>query len=571
MNISLKQPHRIPVRGTTALYTLLICLCYLITQFILIPQTIITADEFVFMRHLLDYTHLMPYQDFLPYKSTLGHYVLAIPLFFSQSLLAPIFYIKMEIACINTLGIALAIYWASKFFDKKAVLLTTLAILTNQFSIFYMSDLRVDMLAAWFCLFAALSILQQRLPLAGILIGIAFLISQKALWYVLAINGAMCICWWTLSSYRLRGLLTLNSCTAGVVIAYLAFWSLLTSPSIVLSNFFYDAYIQAGINYYMQIYAPLWLMMLSHGPILFLLWPFTFIVLFDKSVPAINEQRLFTITFSAIALILFISYKQAFPYNFVFTLPAFFLCYSAFFTWLAEHKRLNKTYLTIFYVSFTLLGIIWPFYLTWQAKNQFNGYYQQTMMQLTADLTQDGSDYIAGVPLLYGKDQPIAGIKNLINPQIVYLDTQNKQLAPLLLPSIYLSATTAAAVVDDLERSNVKVFITNYRTKALSASILKYISDHYQHYYGSVYLYAPKIDAEQLSFHLKFTARYRIEAKVNTVIKIDHQRRLTGQVISLRKGDHLSNAKMNYRLVLIPSEAPTLDSRYEKDEWLKTL
>lgn len=581
-----------------------ISLLYLVIQFILIPQTIVTADEFVFARHILDYTQLMPYRDFLPYKSVLGHYLISLPLFFSPISLQSIFYIKDEIAIINAVCLFLATMWGARIFNIKAMLLATLAILANQFSMFYMSDLRVDMLSAWLCLFSAFSILTKKDQLGGILIGFAFLISQKALWYVIAINGGMLICWYVISTYSFHRIVTFNKWTAAVVGIYLITWSLLTSPAVVFSNFFYEAYLQAGIDYYLPIYGYYWRHMLNHGPILFLLWPLTLIPLLDKNI---NEQRLFSICFGAIAFILFVNYKQAFPYNFVFTLPAFFVAYSTLFSYAINAKmtqrqlailiiysivialfiyylqlpRLNYLIVLlpiifysaprIFYTIFIVVGVLYPFYLTYNVKTEFNGDYQQTMINLTTALTSDHTDYIAGVPMLFNQEQPVPGLKNLISLQISYLNAPNEKIKPLLLPSIYLTPTTLQSVLDDFEREPVKVFISNFRTMTLPAPIIRYVSDHYQHYYGSVYLYAPKVEANQLSFFIKFAGKYRVEGKANMNVKIDSQRKHVGKVVALEKGDHLSQANADYRLVLIPDVKMKLDARYQKDEWLKTL
>ena len=305
----------------------LLDLTYVLYEFFLIPHEVIAADEFVFARHIYEYTFHLPYRAFAPYKSVLGHYLLTLPLFFSHTLLDPIFYMKDEIAFINMLCIALACYLGSKLFDKKSVLITLLALLANHYFLIYSADLRVDMLSSWCCLFAALALLQQRIKLSGFLLGVGFLISQKAIWYIAAMNGSVLLCLLLFQSrlYSLRTLITLNFAAGVPVIIYLIVWSLLTTPALVLQTFFYDAYIQAGIDFYSVIYFTLWQIVLSHGPLLFLLLPLTFMTLFEKNpVQPHMERRVFIISFASIALLFFICYKQPFPYNFVFTVPAFF-------------------------------------------------------------------------------------------------------------------------------------------------------------------------------------------------------------------------------------------------------
>lgn len=615
---------------------LVICLGYLFFEYWYIPYSVLAVDEFVFARHIHDYISSLPYRDFPPYKGTLGYYLLSIPLFFSDGLLKPLFYIKDEIALINTACIMLAAYWATYFFDKRAILLAVLAIIANHYFLLYSADLRVDMLTSWFCLFSALSVLQNRLRLGGTLLGIAFLISQKAIWYLFAINGAMILCWIAFSSaprYSWRSLFIFNTALIIPIIIYVTCWSLISSPSTVLYSLFYEAYIQASIDWYAKIYLLCWQLALIHGPVLFLLWPFTFLPLFEKKSTTTDLQRhLFIIGFASIALLFFVNYKQPFPYNFVFTAPAFFLLYANFFSWLRGKKaqitnepteRLSLLFIfTISFYSFSIYALIvifslspinlliiafpfiacalvysWiknekaysiisavtllifiitsilnPLYLSWRASQRLSGNYQQTMIKLTDSLVGKDGKYLAGIPLLYTNDQPITGLKNLIGPALDYLYHPTEELKLLLLPSLYLTPTTPLQVLNDLEKEPIKVIITNYRILSLPPIILDYIYDNYQHFYGSVYLYAPKILSLQLSFYLKFAATYRLKTKAKARIFIDGKRIKNGQLIKLNKGDHVTNANRDYRLVLVPDAIDIpLDAKYREDKWEKMI
>jgi hypothetical protein len=534
----------------------LIALSYLLFEYFFIPYQALAADEFVFARHILDYTKSIPYLDFEPYKSVLGHYLLALPLFFSHSLFAPIFYMKGEIALINTICIMIACYWGASLFKRSAVLITLLALLANHYFLIYSADLRVDMLSSWFCLFAALSVMQQRFTLGGVLMGIAFLISQKAMWYIVAINGAM-LC----SAYSLRDCLRFNVFSGVTVFIYIAIWSLVASPGIVLHNFFYDSFIQAGIDFYLQIYLACWQAVLTHGPVLFLLWPFTlFSLFFPTSELRDAKQSLFSVCFASMALVLFITYKQPFPYNFVFTVPAFFLLYASFFSWVTTTKKHIQFMLL---TAFAVTGIAYPFFIALKESKTFDGTYQRTMTAVAAELIGNDSDYVSGIPFLFTKDQPIEGMKNLIGPQLEFITTSSEKMRALLLPSLYLAPTTPEKIIDDFERAPVKVIISNYRMELLPPRIQTYLNEHYQHYYGSIYLYAPVVHASQFNFFIKFSGDYRLKAK--THVKIDGKRVRANRVIHLNQGDHLTDAKSNYRLIFIPPVKPNLNPAFQKD------
>jgi|GEM_PF-1631552 len=612
---------------------LLVSAGYLIFEYFFIPYAALSADEFVFARHIYEYTFNLPYRDFPPYKTVLGYYLLSLPLFFFHSLLQPLFYIKGEIALINAGFIILCSLWATRFFDRKAVLFALLAVLANHTFLIYSADLRVDMLTSWLCLLMALCVLNHYFRLGGILFGIAFLVSQKALWYLVAIDGAMLICWLCnrSSSFSLRTLLIFNVTAVMPIALYVLGWSLIVGPSEVLYSLFYEAYIQAGIDWFIHIYLMCWEIALKRGPLLFLLWPLAFICLFEKSAePSQLDRRLFLVSFASIALILFINYKQPFPYNFVLTVPAFFLLYAEFMTWFFMQKKVASgdparstlslyfIYLMAFYIFWisviiilfalnpinylialvpllmsillflekktirlscfyvitiimVAVGIVYPFYRSLVTSIHLNGNYQKKMIYLTASLLEKNEDYVGGVPFLYQKDQPIEGLKNLIGPALDYLYDPTKQLEPLLLPSLYLVPTTVKKVIDDFERKPVKVVINNYRILTLPSELSEYIHKHYQHFYGSLYLYAPEITPDQLTFHLKFTGRYRIESAAKKPIIIDGKRRHPGQTIQLKEGDHLTDAARSYRLQLVPEVARPVDPIGNKDNWLRMI
>lgn len=602
----------------------LICSVYLLYQFLAIPIGALTADEFVFARHIYEYTYNLPYRDFSPYKTTLGYYLLSIPLYFSHDVLTPLFLLKNQIVLINTICIGISAFWATKIFDKRATALALLVIVANQIFFVYGSDLRVDMLTSWLCLFSLFAILQQRPTLAGTLLGLSFLISQKAFWYITAINAGFFFCWLLIqnTNYNLRTFLKFNASILGVVAIYILVWSYLSDLKTVISNLFYDAYIQAGINYYSGIYLKCWQTVLQHGGLLFLLWPIAYITLFESTSDATTKQKHIFITVTGtVAMLQFIHYKQAFPYNFVFTIPALFIMYADFLSSLFQSREkksapnLSAVMITTIhgiliaafvygfkltqsnyvcaliplsvYFIYTqqlpykqnrisriallmltiLLGVISPL-LTSMQLTLIDGRYQQTMIRLTNELLATDSDYVGGTPFLYNKDQPISGMKNLISPAIDYLSKPSEELGILMLPSIYLTRTTPEQIIADFEKSNVKVILNNYRIESLPQSIKSYLADHYQHYYGSIYLYAPRIAPNQFSFYLKFSGRYKVIAHQS--LRLDNKTIHPQQIIVLLRGNHINDARKPYRLVLQPEiQVESLSTAFKKDDYLK--
>lgn len=545
----------------------LICVAYFAFEYFYVNYAAFVVDEFTFARQIYEYTLALPYRDFIPYKGVIGNYLLSPALIFSRDLFTPLFQIKVQIAAMNTLCIAISVYWARRFFADYAILIALMAILVNHQFLLLSSDLRVDMLASWICLFSCLALIGNQIRLGGTLIGIAFLVSQKAIWYLIAINGAFGCCWLLLpnTQYNLRHLIRFNFHAASVLAIYVVFWSIIATPGAVYQSLFYEGYLQAGIDWYTRIYLACWQIALMHGPVLFMLWPLTFAPLFSHANSKATEQHVFIIVLSSLALLQFIFYKQPFPYNFVFVAPAFFLLYSNLFNWLIENNKRHKALLTIMLVG----GIVYPLCYSLIATHHYNKNYQQSMLQLAAELTKDGSDYVAGMPLFYGKDQPIDGMKNLIGPQIDYLYQPSEKIGKILLESLYLSKTTSKDVINQLELQPVKVIINNQRIEALPPSILNYLHENFAPYSGSIDIYAPTIKPRQMTFYLKFSGDYRIQATKSVSVKIDKHVLHTGNIIHLTRGDHLSSTRAAYRLVLAPKVKE--NQILKKDEFIKAV
>lgn len=603
-------------------YASLVCIClaYTLTEYFYIPRLAFAADELVFAKHIFEYTHHLPYLSFEPYKTVLGYYVLSLPFYFSHDIILPLIYIKFEMTLINVCCIALSCYWAKQFFSRQAIILTLLLLLANQFFFLYSVELRVDLLTVWVALLSTLCVLNNKIKRGGFLTGIAFLISQKALWYIAAINGAIMICAFLKfdRGYSFKSLIQFNVMCILPIVCYLLFWSCLATPQAVLHNLFYEAYIQARIEFYNPIYFTCWRLILYHGAVVFLFLPMLMIYLF--LAPAISTQRVFILSFSLIALELFLKYKQPFPYNFVFTIPSLFLLYNEFFSVFLENvnKDLTQTdktqfliltfaacytyflfcfinllalpilnnlllpiplmicylltkahrkllYSRIILILLIVSSILYPLYQSFNRLKFDDGLYQQHMMRVADRLLNPNDGYVGGIPFLYNRDQAITGLKNLIGPALLYLNDPQESIRPLLLSSLYLSPVSQQEILKQLEIKPVKLFMSNFRLMQLPNTIRDYLYANFQHYYGSIYLYAPTINPEQKTFMIKFDGTYRIQTVNNIQITIDQHHMQAGDTIILTKGQHYSTALEAYRLVFITDQGKALMQKTYQD------
>jgi hypothetical protein len=600
-----------------------LCLSYLIFQLIYIPHTAFSVDEFWFAHHIFEYTHKIPYRDFLPYKTVLGYYLLSIPLYWVGNLLQPLYWIKDEIALINTLFLAGTAFWLTQFFQPRAILATLVLILANQFFLIYSIDLRVDMLTSWLGLLSILCILSNRYLLAGFVLALSFMVSQKALWFWMATNIALGTTGW-IAAYRWQSvwrMMKFNAATLIVIMLYVAFWSWHSDLSTVLKNIFYEGYTQSKITWYSQVYYACWHGIFLSGPLLIMLWPLTWISIFiDKANPKTQQQRLFITIYSAIMMLFIIFYQQAFPYNMVFCIPVYFLTYSDFFSWLFTFEPTHLTkqpryiwfifcsalslalniifalplicyliallplFLFIFldkkythlvkaplFILFIYTGVAYPLLRFELITPKLENTYQTSIITLSSALLNDGGGFFAGTPLFYQHDQAIPGLKNLIHPAIAYLYHPENKILPLMLSSLYLTPRTSQDIIQDLKATPVKFYVNNYRITALPASIRNYLATEFEQYWGSVYLYAPKIRAKNRSFQLKFSGQYQIMSPNGTSIILDQQKILSHDVIKLTKGVHISHANQDYRLKYMPENIDPQFQKKQKDRWKEVI
>lgn len=604
----------------------MLCFAYFFVELGLISYVEFSRDEFWFAHHIYQYLHHLPYRDFLPYKPVVGWYLLTLPMAFSHDVLHPLFYIKDEIALINTLMIGLVAYWSTRFFHTKAILLTIPLILFGQQFFVISTELRVDMLSCWFALISVLLLISNRSILAGIMIGISFLVSQKTAWFWLATNGALGICWFIQSRNNqiFQKILFTNIACFLIIGLYIGIWSYLSSPAIVLHSVFYEAYTQSTLTWYVSALPVEWQLILSNGPLLIMLWPLTWIALAStpKQDP-VFEKRLFITLYTSLIMLCVITCKQQFIYNMVFLFPALFLMYSDFMSWFLDQKKnkslaanpravvglcvLNTLLIIAFMIAFnptpaywmiallptligTLLvstendikkptsiliiitvlftGFIYPTLGLFKNLAQINNSYQKQMIRLSNQLAKTGGDYLAGTPFLYPFNQTILGLRNLIGPAIDYLYHPSATLLPAMIPSLYLDKLTKEEVIQQLKLNHLKFYVNNERIIALPNEIKKQLDNEFEHFWGSIYLYAPTIQPHSQKMVIKFDGKYQVESISKNIISIDHQKVTPGARLSLHHGEHLSNATNVYRLKLVPESIDLGPYRHQqKDEW----
>ncbi len=565
-----KVPLAGPLSFTLALSML--CATYFVAEHFINAYMIISVDEFWFAHLLERYQHHLPYRDFSPYKTVLGYYLLLLPAAFTgKDLISSLILIKNAIAAWNALLLFAASFWLTRFFSKPAVLMSLILLLASDLMLTYSTHIRVDLLAYWFGLFSCLCLMETLSRhalkydvLGGVLMGLGFATSQKVVWYILASHIAFGLVWLGSADKRslFKKIFIFDIALFSVVIIYLSLWALSSSWQTVWHNVFDEAATLYHLDWYALSRGLFWSYTLSFNTLLFLLCPVTLLALRNMDLQdATHQHRLFAITYALTVVVCLIPYKQVFPYYMQVMIPMFLILYAAFFSWLLA--TLNATEQKIFplFILLILCGILYPLVLFSQKLVALDGAYQKANLGLLETLLQDGSDYVAGIDLIYRKDQPIAGMKHLMGPAIDYLHHPTEKLKSVMLASLDQDPNASqASVIHALAHSRVKYYVNNYRMQALPPQIKTYLNNQFTHLWGSIYTYAPLIPTGSHIIPIRFSGTYRIVSSDATQ---------NGKKVKLTQGNHRFTARTAYRLkliVAIPKEI-SLDQRFQEDHW----
>lgn len=477
------------------------CLAYFIFQYFFNRYTMLSVDEFWFAHRTYEYQFGLPYRDFAPYKTVLGYYILLLPMLFSQSIIDTLITMKQSLALLNTLIFFSGACFLTRFFSKKAILVSLFLLLTSEIVLSYSSQIRVDLLAYWFGFFSLLSLLNKRFILAGLLLGLGLATSQKMMWYLFASNIALTTCWLLIDRDKKTffNIIKFNATIIMIICCYLLLWSLLSDSKTVFNSVFNEAIIMYQLDWYDHARKAFWSAILFYNPILFLLSPLALLSLFFTDHDDDYAKRLLVTIFSMVILGCLIPYQQVFPYYMQVTFPVFFVLYSAFFTWffkistsqsihqISALSFLNKKLIawsfsfcyTIFIISLIyylllpsfylliaiipilfslsfyhsliardayfkvscgiifLIGVVFSLILLGVKYTHMSGRYQKIHIESMQSLLKNGGTYLAGIELIYNQTQPISGMRHLMGPAVHFLYTPSEKLRRVMLASLY--------------------------------------------------------------------------------------------------------------------------------------
>jgi len=614
-----------------------LCLFYFSFECFFNSYYMITVDEFWFAHRIYEYKNGLPYKNFAPYKTVFGYYLLLLPMLAANGIIKTLILTKNALALLNTLVLLVSSHWLTRYFQKSAVLCGLALLISTETMLSYSTNIRVDLLSYWFCLFSLLFLLENHFVLAGILIGLGFITSQKAIWYMFASNMALG-CYWLLVKCNMKmfwNIIRFNVTTLILIASYVILWTCIADWHTVINSVFYEASIMYQLDWYANARVLFWSTILTANPLVFLLSP---AILLSAMATYKNDnnyyKRLFVIIYSFTILLCLIPYKQVFPYYMQVTLPIYFVLYTAFFSWLFPllqtrlvavllvrgawlwlflfayitgvifviytfslppayfmvitipvllvyaitdknqlSDKLSLLFLKLMIITIVFVGGIYPLTLfTFNMANN-KGDYQKETIENMLTLLQDNSDYIAGIELIYNKNQPIAGMRHLGGAQVDYLYAPTEKLRRGMLASLYYSPdVTSESVIKALKESRVKFYVNNYRMMALPRNIKQYLTSEYEQYTGSIYLYSPKVMQGNQKIGIKFPGVYLIESGTPQKITLDGKTYHSNSYAILDRKQYSSVASYHYRLKFIPDN-PVIQHKPEfyDDHWQKVI
>ncbi|MFA5959028.1 MAG: hypothetical protein WC785_00750 [Tatlockia sp.] len=603
------------------LLLLAICLAYFALEFVYNAYAMLSVDDFWLAYHNYEYKERLPYRDFSPYKTVLGYYIFLLPFVLFKGYLSPLVYAKCWIALLNTFFLAGTSLWLKRLFHAKAVFLTLFLLIPTQAFLCYSCEIRVDLLAWWLCLLSVLCILENRYVGAGLCLGVGFLICQKVFYYFLATNAGLLgmVLFSGHQGKNIKEIVRFNATAACILLLYIFFWAYFSSLKTVLHSVFYEAYFLASIDWYWQVRALYWNSIINNNPAISLLWPFAFFGLFIVPV----KKRAFMIGYALVIVFFIMTCKQPFVYFLLGALPALVITYCAFFSGLLSPLHLTAkdkqwirffSLLYLFYLlglsygfgllplyfvaalipmllcaSFTLpsnaslkryfnravlfvlllIGLVFPVMRFIAFLPQMNGQYQKATLSLMNHLLASEDSYIAGVPLLHHIKQPIPGLVHLVGPSIDYLNHPSKTLYTIMKQdALYFNPATTDEIIHSIQQTPVKLYVDNGRFHLLPAVIQRYLASEFTHFWGSIFLYAPRIAAGKQRVGIKIAGNYQVKAKKEAVIAINGQKIAPNAFLNLKAQPIDSDANSPYRLKLKPSNVdPLLDKAMQKNRW----
>ncbi len=553
-----------------------ICVAYLLIEIAYVLHRPLIEDEFHGAVAAWQVAHQMPYRDYQPYKTILGYAIQAPLVAIAPSTWTGMILVKLQAALLVTLTLLYAVRVLPRHFERKAILLALGVFLSTSTFLERSAELRVDMLTGICGFIALLLLLEQRHAAAGLLSGLSFLVSQKGAFYPVA--GGVAIVLWIIQSRDIRrGSRAAFAFAAGALaplVAYFALFSLVAPLKTIFDTTFLSA-LRVAQDELPELKVSLreryWPQVISRDPGLWL-GTVAGLAVLVRSLRTGARRDAIVLGFGAAILAAVILLKQPWPYSFVLILPTLFVVSIVTMEMLhrfltrPDRRRLLPIARAV-YIGVILLSLIrvpWSFYAA-------NGAAQRRTLNALEMLLGRNDGYFAAIQLLYSRPEVTTALR---------VFDHRTPFALLAAPKSW-----HYAVAETLHQSNLKFLVRTYMVNRISPPLRIYLRDQYDHLWGHIYVYAPRVWPG--TFELKYDGHYRVypdplmpipvfrlkelglkirpakQGPLPTEVTVNGRRVPVGTVLHLRRGRHtIAYAGESIRLQLMPPGAERLDARF---------
>jgi hypothetical protein len=270
--------------------------------------------------------------------------------------------------------------------------------------------------------------------------------------------------------------------------------------------------------------------------------------------------RVTLLAYGAAILALAAWHKQPWPFSFVLFIPTVFVLLVSLLDGLvaessglrrgpdrAEAPRYAPRTKRLALAVFLLVGVVFPLTRVPVALRREAGF-QRHMVRLADALLEPGETYLAGVDVVYTREQATNRLR--------WLD-------PLKLAALHsMSAGELREILREIEDSPLKLLVMNRRLMGLPVVLRRYLMQNYARAWGNIYVYAPRVDPGARTLELKFPGVYEIvslsdgdvagDAPDATDVVVDGRPLWHGERIRLSVGRHECQARVPCQLKLAP-------------------
>jgi hypothetical protein len=494
-------------------------------------------DEFQGAYDVLQLESGIPYRDVMPYKTVLGYYVQLLPVALSDDPWNRLILVRLAMVVINAALLYLAAVRLARHVARPAVLAAVAMLVSMSTFLEHGGAVRVDMLTSWCGLFSLLFLLDRRAAAAGLLAGISFLVSQKGVYYM-ASGGFALGLHWALGTRDRAGLVAVLRFTAAAlapIVLYVALFGLLASFHEVVHRVFFAP---VGIAVHdMYDLRSFWFQTVLRNPAFYGMALLGLGVLFARRGPSTPEgaRAGLLFSFATSLLVLCVLHRQPWPYFFVLLIPtcAVLIAFLLDAEWAAPRRP------TVAVVAVVLvLGVAFPLVRRVPVVLARDSWPQRESVALAEQLIGPDETYLAGVAMVSTRT-------HVSHQQLGWLD--QRRLATL-------RQADAAALIDEIARSRLRLLIGNYRLEQLPGPLREYLGRTYVRVHGNLFLYGPRVAAGAAPCPLLLSGTFTPRSADGSAVEIDGRTIAPGASVALAAGSHRCSASAEFRLVPVVAD-----------------